>query len=219
MASLPKNIKASKRDFVAALEGNVNETQKEILNSLIRQIEHLDKEVDIVEQKILEHGRQFSEQVECLKSIPGVDDFSACAIIGEIGADMRTFLTAQHLTSWGCICPGNHESAGKKYSTNIRKGSNHLKTLLVQIAWVASKTKTYLGAKYRKLVVKKGKKRAIIALARKILTIIYHILNKTKRYEELGIDYLDNINIGKKRDYYLKQLEKLGCEVTCTQTA
>jgi len=219
IATLPSNIKSSSQQFTAALQGVVNDTQRRILGALVRQVKFLDKEIKSTEQNISLLGKRFESHIECLVSLPGVDEMAACAILGEIGSDMTAFPDDLHLTSWACICPGNHESAGKRYSTHIRKGCSYLKSFLVQIAWAASKTKTYLGEKYRRLAARKGRKKALIALGRKILVICYHMLSKLKPYQELGIDYLDKLNVDNRKRYYVKQLEKLGyridLEITC----
>lgn len=211
--TLPKNIKASPEQFTAALQGHLTETQRNILSSLIRQVQFLNEEIAVTEERMLNLGKQFSPYIDCLTSLPGVDTVAACAILGEIGADMSVFPSESHLTSWACVCPSNHESAGKKYSTHIRKGCNYLKSLLVQIAWAASKTKTYLGEKYRRLAARKGRKKALVAIARKMLIICYHMLSTRKPYCDLGIDYLDKLNVERKKQHHLRQLQKLGYQV------
>lgn len=211
--SLHANVKATSEQFAAALQGDLTEAQRDILSALIRQIQFLDGEIASIEEKMLNLGKQFSIYIECLTSLPGVDEIAGCAILGEIGINMSMFPSASHLTSWACICPGNHESAGKKYSTHIRKGCNYLKSLLVQLAWAASKTKTYLGEKYRRLVARKGKQKALVAIARKMLVICYHIISTRKSYYDLGVNYLDQLNVEKKKQHHLRQLQKLGYQV------
>jgi len=200
---LPANVKASPEQFAAALQGHLTEAQRDILSVLIRQVQFLNEEVASAEERMLNLGKQFSPYIDCLTSLPGVDAVAACAILGEIGADMSIFPSESHLTSWACVCPGNHESAGKKYSTHIRKGCNYLKSLLTQIAWAASKTKTYLGEKYRRLAARKGRQKALIAIARKMLVICYHMLSTRKPYHDLGIDYLDKLNVERKSNIIL----------------
>lgn len=213
VSNLPPNTKASPKKFEAALQGSLTEVSREIIISLIEQIEFLSQNITKIEASLSKHGKELEKEVECLSTIPGIDQIGAYRILGEIGKDMTQFPSANHLTSWACVCPGNHESAGKKYNTAIRKGNNYLKTLLVQMAWAASRTKTYLGAKYRRLVIRKGKKKALIALARKMLTICYHMLEKKKPYQELGFSFLDTLKKPDKTKYYLKRLEHLGYQV------
>lgn len=211
--SLPSNIKASAADFEAALDGTLDEVGREILKGLIRQIKFLNKEISLIEANIFKNGKEMEAQVKCLTTLPGIDEIGAYRILGEIGTDMTIFPTDAHLTSWACICPGNHESAGKKYSTSIRKGCNYLKSLLVQIAWAASRTKTYLGERYRRIAARKGRKKALVALARKMLVMCYHMLMTGTSYQELGVDFFDKLRGADKKKYYLYQLKKMGYRV------
>lgn len=213
LESLPKNIKVKKEYFVQALEGKLTEYQKIILKTLIRQMNFISDEISNIESEILEVGKEFEGQIKNLTTVPGIDTIGALGAIAEIGVDMNQFHSVHHLTSWACICPGNHESAGKKYSTHIRKGCNYLKSLLIQIAWAAAKSRTYLGEKYRRLCRKKGKKKALVAVGRKILTIIYFILNRGSDYYELGVDFFDKINVESKVRYHFNQLKKLGVDL------
>lgn len=214
IAHLPSNIKATSQQFEAALDGNLNQVHRDILKGLIRQIKFLNKEIASMEACILENVKEIRVQIDILTTLPGVDEMSACAIIGEIGIDMKMFPTEGHLTSWACVCPGNNESAGKRYSTSIRKGCNYLKSLLVQASWVASKTRTYLGARYRKIAARKGKKKSLIALARKMLIMCYHMLETGKPFSDLGFDFLEKIKSKDKMKYYLSQLRRLGYQVS-----
>jgi transposase len=112
-----------------------------------------------------------------LKTIPGVDEITAAIPVAEIGVNMNRFPAAGHLASWAGLCPGNNESAGKRLSGATRNGSVWLRRALCQAAWAASRTKnTYLLALYRRLIVRKGKKKTIVAVAHTILAIAYHII-------------------------------------------
>ena len=192
----------------SGLDGTLTQVDCKILKSLIRQIKFLTKEILSIEADIGEAEKEMQAQVTQLITIPGVDEMSACTILGEIGTDMTCFPTAGHLTSWACICPGNHESAGKQYNTSIRKGCNYLKSLLMQIAWAASRTNTYLGTKHRQMVARKGKKKALVAIARKILIMCYYMLQTGQLYHELGIDFLDKLKGKSKAKYYLTRLKQ-----------
>jgi len=139
----------------------------------IRAIEKITEDVDT---HIQMHLEPYQAQVELLKTIPGIKDLAAASIIAEVGVDMDQFKDESHLSAWAGLCPGNYESAGKKKSSRIRKGNKYLRVTMTQAAWAASRTKnTFLGAKYRSLIPRKGKKRAIIAVGRKMLIICYNI--------------------------------------------
>ncbi len=125
------------------------------------------------------------------------------------------FPSAQHLASWAGLCPGNHESAGKRLSGTSRKGNAWLRRSLCQAAWAASHTKdTYLATRFRRLAARKGKKRAIVAVAHTILGIVYHRLKAKQPDRELGADYVDRLNADHRKRMLLKRLERLGLHVT-----
>ena len=128
---------------------------------------------------------------------------------------MSQFPSASHLASWAGICPGNNESAGKRKSGKTPKGNRWLRRTLSEAAWGASRTKeTYLSAQYQRLCPRRGKKRAIVAVAHSILKVCYHILNEKVRYVDLGYDYFNKTNHEKYKKYYIKKLESLGLKVS-----
>lgn len=152
----------------------------------------------------------WEEAVDLLDTIPGIDRHAAEMILAEIGIDMRQFPSDKHLTAWAGVAPGNHESAGKRYSGRTRKGNRNLQTILVQAAWAAVRTKeTFLKARYHRLAARRGKKRAIVAVAHSILVSIWHMLSQGVAYRELGADYYNQRSKESKVAYLTRQLEKL----------
>ena len=134
----------------------------------------------------------FRTAVDLIMSIPGVKNLSAHVIISEIGIDMSRFPSDAHLISWAGVCPGNDESAGKRRSNRLRKGAPWLKTTLVQCAWAAVKKKnSYLQAQFYRIKVRRGPKKAIMAVAASILTAIYHMLEDGTMYQDLGCNHFD----------------------------
>lgn len=149
-----------------------------------------------------------------LTSIPGISERIAYTILAEIGSDMSRFPTAAHLASWAGVCPGNHESAGKRKSGKARKGNAWLRRVLVQAAHAASKTKkTYLAAQYHRLAARRGAKRAALAVAHTILVIIYHLLQDQVGYRELGGNYFDERDQQAVQKRLVRRLERLGYQV------
>ncbi len=121
----------------------------------------LKKHLAEIETSLEEDMAPFALQVEQLNSIYGISTTASCAIIAEIGIDMKPFKTAEHICSWAGLCPGNNESAGKRKSTSVTKGNPYIKSMLCEIAWViAGKRNTYLSAWYWRIKQKKGAKKA-----------------------------------------------------------
>jgi transposase len=161
----------------------------------------------------------FQTAVELWDTIPGIDELTASTLVAEIGANMDQFPSPSHLASWSGLCPGNNESAGKRRSGKTRKGSVWLRRALCQAAWAASRTKnTYLAAQYRRLVVRKGKKRAIVAVAHSMLIIAYCLLKRRCTYQELGPDYFDRLDERATAHLLVKKLIHLGYQVTLEPT-
>ena len=186
-----------------------------MLRVLREQLEFLETQIARLEAKIHDHLGAYREAVVLCTTIPGIEEVAAGNLIAEIGVNMTQFPSAQHLASWAGICPGNHESAGKRLSGKPRKGSAWLRRSLCQAAWAASHTKeTYLAARFRRLAARKGKKRAIVAVAHTILVSVYHMLKNKQSYRELGADFLDRHNAENVKRYLVKRLERLGLQVT-----
>ena len=156
----------------------------------------------------------WARAVALLCSIPGVSERAAQVILAEIGQDMTRFPTAGHLASWAGMCPGNHESAGKRLSGKTRKGSPWLRKTLVEVANAAARTKnTYLSAQYHRLAARRGRKRALVAVAHTILVIIYRMLSQHQSYEELGSNSFDERDRHTTQKRLVRRLEKLGFQV------
>jgi transposase len=154
------------------------------------------------------------EAVALLDTIPGVDQRLAEMIVAELGTDMRRFPSAGHAAAWAGLAPGNYESAGKRYSGRIRQGNAALRSGLVQAAWSSLHMKdTYLAAQYRRLVGRRGKKRAIVAVAHSILVIAYHMLRRHEPYHEQGGNYFDERKKQSVVDRLIKRVERLGFDV------
>ena len=167
-----------------------------------------------LDQRIDAGMQPYRPQEELLTTITGVDKKSAEIIIAEIGADMSQFPTAAHLASWAGICPGNNESAGKRRNGKLNKGDSWLMRILIQVAYAASRTKnTYLKDKYHRIAARRGKKKASVAIGHKILSLAYYILSRGLSYQDLGENYLDNLNKEVIEKRLIKRLQKLGNRV------
>jgi len=148
--------------------------------------------------------------VELLDTIPGVDRRVAEVILAEMGLDMSQFPTADHLASWAGLAPGNYQSGGKRYSGRTTKGNKSLSSIMVQAAWSASRTKdTFLKSRFHRLAARRGKKRAIVAVAHSMLVSVWYMLTNQQPYRELGGDYFDERKKEAKVSYLVRRLEKL----------
>jgi transposase len=157
----------------------------------------------------------WTEAVALLDTMPGVDERVAEVMLAEMGLDMRQFPTAKDLVSWAGLAPGNHQSGGKRYTSHTTKGNNPLRSMMTQAAWAAARTKdTFLKARYHRLAARRGKKRAIIAIAHSMLESAWFMLTRRQPYQELGGDYYDQRKKESKVSYLTKQLTKLGFAVT-----
>jgi transposase len=183
----------------------------------LKQAEELEDEIDIYSNQIKLEMAAHEKQLELLDTISGVGRRSAENILAEIGPNMDQFPTDDDLVSWAGLCPGKNESGGKRRSTKTPKGNQWLKDALIEAAWAASRQKnSYLAGLYRRLAPRRGKKRAIVAVARSILQSSWHILKKGVPYKELGGDYFDHLNEEKVTRNLVKRLERLGFNVELT---
>jgi transposase len=215
LAALAKGrLKAKYEELTEALDGQLNENQRWMLKRLLEQVGGLEKEIEVYSERIGEQMLPYRRQLERLDTISGVGQRSAENILAEIGPDMDQFPTDDDLVSWGALCPGKNESGGKQRSSRTPKGNKWLKRTLTEAGWAATLERdSYLAALYRRLAPRRGKKRAIIAVARTILQSAWHILKKDVDYKELGGDYFEHLNEEKSTKYFVKRLEKFGYEV------
>lgn len=207
-------LKADFAQLVEALDGQLNDNQRWLLKHLLSQVESLEDEIAAYSERIKEQMLPYQKQLERLDTIGGVGRLSAENLLAEIGPDLSPFPTDEHLVSWGALCPGKEKSGGKNRSSRTPKGNAWLKRALTEAAWAATlKRKSYLAALYHRLAPRRGKKRAVIALARTILQSAWHILKEEVDYKELGGDYFDHLNEEKTTGWLVKRLERLGYEV------
>jgi transposase len=198
-----------------ALVGRVTDHHRFMLRMHLEHYEQLETLIGEFGERITEQLAPFVGQVELLKTIPGIHDRTAQVLLAEIGPDLTPFRTAAHLASWAGVCPGNNESAGKRRSGRTRKGNQWLRSALIQMAWAASRTKdTYLAAHFHRLSVRRGAKRAAVAVSHSLLVIVYNVLTRRTPYQDLGADYLDRRNEERLTRRLIARLERLGHKVT-----
>jgi len=216
LAELAKGaLRNKKAELAEALTGRFTEGHAFLLRQIFSHIEHISTLIEACNCRIDELTKPYEDILTRLQTIPGVGRTNAEAIIAEIGVRMDQFPTARHLASWAKICPGNNESAGKRKNAGTGQANNWLRTALVESAWAASRSRNnYLCAQYRRLAPRRGKKRAVVAVAHTILVVVYNVIAKCVEYRDLGADYFDRLRTAKLTRYYLHRLNQLGVEVT-----
>jgi transposase len=198
-----------------SLVGIVQPHHRFLLVEHLSHLDFMDEAINRVSQEIGERLYPFEGQVQGLDTIPGVNERIAQVLLAEVGTDLSRFPSAHHLASWAGICPGNQESGGKRQSGKTRKGSPWLRAALIEAAHGAAKSKgTYLSAQFRRLVSRRGKKKALVAVAHSILVIAYHVLTRRETYQELGGNYFDERERTAVERRLTRRLERLGYQVT-----
>lgn len=203
-----------------ALEGKFRDHHRFMLRQLLAHLDYLNEQIAQFSTRIegLLAPLVDKELEEKLDAIPGVDLTTIQNVVAEIGVDMDQFPSAAHLASWAGICPGNEESAGKCKRSKTTKGNRWLRRALAEAAWAATHTKdTYLAAQYHRLAGRRGKKRALVAVAHTLLVIVYHVLKHRVDYQDLGPDYFLRLEPQRQQRYLVKRLEQLGYEVQLTR--
>jgi transposase len=221
LATLARGSLAPKTKVLAeALRGRFTPHHGFLLGQILTQLDQLAVMVSQCDERIVAATRSFAPHVERLQTIVGVGRRSAEVLVSEIGVDMSRFATSAHLASWARVCPGTHESAGKRRSAGTGTGNNWLRTTLLESAWAASHSRgSYLGAQFRRISKRRGPKRAAIAVAHSILVIAYYILRDSVPFQDLGADYFDRMNTTKAKAYHLRRLAELGCDVSAIVAA
>jgi transposase len=226
LADLARGVMRKKiPDLSMALAGRFADHHGVLARLHLDMIDHLDATIARLDAQVEAMTDPFAAQIRALCTIPGIGERTAQVIISEIGVDMGRFPTAAHLASWAGLCPGNNESAGKHGNTRTRKGNREIRIALVEAAWAAARTSTYLGAKFRKLHRRFGKKgggKAAVAIAHDLIVISWYVLHDGVEFYDLGPDYFtrpDAPTSTRRKDHLIRELQALGYTVQITPAA
>jgi transposase len=211
-------LKARREDLVEALGGRLTAQQRRLLGMHLSLIETIEASIAQLDDEIVKAVDPFRELVARLRETPGLSDVGVPALLAEIGVDMTRFKTHRHLLSWARVCPRLDESAGKIHSRRTQQGAVWIKTLLIQAAWAAIRTKdSYLRAQFLRIRARRGAEKAIVAVAASILTAVYYMIRDGKPYQDLGIRYFDHQDRSRTARRFIARLQKLGYDVQITK--
>ena len=211
-------LRSRKVELELALEGSFTEHQRSLLAAHLRHLKWLEEEVAAVEQELAQRMEPYQTQLQRLDAIPGVDALTAWTMVAELGPDASAFADDKHAASWAGLCPGNHESGGKRKSGRTGHGNRYLRRALCQAARAAARTKgSYAAALYRRMLPGMGDQAAIIAVAHWMLVVSYHILHDASEYYELGGNYFDELNKPKVVQRIVERLRRLGYRAELTE--
>jgi transposase len=215
-----ERLSCTRAALAEALTGHIRDHHCFLLAQHLRTIEQLEESIAAFDARIGSMLRPFHDIVERLKEVAGLGTTSVETIIAEIGTDMSQFPTAGHLLSWAGLTPRLDESAGKRRSTRINKGAPWLKPVLVQSAWAAARKKnSYLQAQFLRIKARRGAKKAAVAVAASILTIVYHMLRDGTCYQDLGPEYFGRRNSAKIAARLANRIRNLGFHVDIRASA
>lgn len=208
-------LNSKKAALKEAMKGLIGPHQRMMLRSQLRHLDFLEHEIEGINKEVASRMASVEDIIVRFDAIPGVGRQAAEDVLAEMGSDMNRFPTSSHLASWAKVCPGNNESAGKRISGSTGKGNPWLRSALIEAAWMAARTKnTYLSAQFKRISVRRGAKRAVLAVAHSILVTMYHMLTSGTHYSDLGGTYFDRRNLDRLVHKSVARLENLGFKVT-----
>ncbi len=221
LAELAQGLLRKKRAALReALVGGLTPHYAFLLEQHLSLIDALDVHIATLETRIEEAMAPFAEAAALVQTMPGVAARAAQAMLAETGVDMAPFPTAAHFASWARLCPGNHESAGKRQPTTTGKGATWLRATLQEVAWAAVRTKkSYYRALYHRLKGRGGPKKAIVGVQHAMVVALWHMLKRRVPHHDLGADYFDRRNTERIRRHHVRRLEKLGYNVVLVEAA
>jgi transposase len=208
------SLKNKRAELTASLKGFYSEHFRWLLSECLQELEHLDHKLQRIDKRVAQQLQPHKDLIFRMCTIPGVEFTMAAVMIAELGLDMNRFPNPAHLASWAGLCPGNNESAGKRYSGSTRKGNRYLRRVLTQAAWsITRKKDCFLTALFWRVSSRGGRKKAGLAVAHRILTISWHIIGEDKTYQEIGANYYERQHPDRSARRLVRRLQQLGFDV------
>lgn len=204
-----RRLKASREQLFDALQGEPTASHLFVLDELLRHIEELEARIVRFDTRLLCELKSENNALALLQTLPGVDLIGAAMLLVEIGSDMSVFGSADRLASWVGICPGNNESAGKRKSGRMRKGNPYVRRLLCEFAHAARRTKSAFQSRFQALIVRRGHKRSIVALAHRMLRTVFFMLKRGEHYRDSATDY-EALSVQRNAPRWIKALTRFG---------
>jgi len=202
-------LKDKAPELLEALDEPLGERHRMLLSNIQGHIRYLESQIQQLDEYLFEQMIPYQEQWDILQTLPGVDKVAAAILLVELGTDMERFGSSSNLASWAGLCPGNNESAGKRKTGRTRKGNRAVRRVLCEAANAASKTKSQFKGKYQSLVIRRGHKRSIIAVAHKMLRVIYSMLKNNRPYYDPEVDY-EALMVQRNAPRWIMALKKYG---------
>ena len=202
-------LQAPREELLAALQGELSEHHLFVARMIRQHLDILETQLADLERQLFDALKPHEAALELLLTIPGIDRLAAAKLVVEIGLDMAAFGNAGRLAKWAGVCPGNHESAGKRRTGRTIPGNRYVRALLCEIAWAAIRTTSQFKSRYQALVIRRGTKKAIIAIAHKVLKTVFVVLSRQVPYQDATVDY-EALLVQRNAPRWLRQLKKYG---------
>ena len=204
-----RRLKASREELFDAVQGEMTASHRFVLDELMHHVEEIEARISRFDIRLLNGLESERNALTLLQTLPGVDLIGAAMLLVEIGSDMDAFGSADRLASWVGICPGNNESAGKRKSGRVRKGNLYVRRLLCEFAHAASRTTSVFKSKFQALIIRRGHKRSIVALAHKLLRTMFFMLKRGEHYRDSATDY-EALSVQRNAPRWIKALTRFG---------
>jgi transposase len=202
-------LKAPREELLASLQGELSEEHLFVARMIRQHIDTLQTQLADLEHRLFDELKPYEAAVQRLLTLPGIDRLAAAKLLVEIGVDMTAFGTPDRLSKWAGLCPGNHESAGKRKRGKTAPGNRYVRAVLCEIAWAASRTTSQFKSHFQGLVIRRGTKRAIIASAHKVLKTVFVLLSRQVPYRDSTVDY-QALVVKRNAPRWIRQLKKFG---------